>query len=135
LFDRSFAVTSRQFMPWALIGAACLGSFAATSSGTTRAPFLLEMAHDLHVSMPLVANLVSMTATAWGITSALAGYLSDRFGRRPILIAAPFALAFAMVAQAFASDFFGRCRLGEYRRRLRRDVHGRGLCRSLWPSR
>jgi DHA1 family inner membrane transport protein len=94
-------------MPWALIGAACLGSFAATSSGTTRAPFLLEMAHDLHVSMPLVANLVSMTATAWGITSALGGYLSHRFGRRPILIAAPFALAFAMVAQAFATDFFG----------------------------
>ena len=94
-------------MPWALIGAACLGSFAATSSGTTRAPFLLEMSHDLHVGMPLVANLVSMTATAWGITSAVAGYLSDRFGRRPILIAAPFALALAMIAQAFAADFAG----------------------------
>ena len=51
-------------MPWALIGAACLGSFAATSSGTTRAPFLLEMSADLSVSMPLVANLVSLTATA-----------------------------------------------------------------------
>ena len=51
-------------LPWALIGAACLGSFAATSSGTTRAPFLLEMSQDLGVSMPLVANLVSMPATA-----------------------------------------------------------------------
>ena len=95
----------RQIMPWALIGAACLGSFAATSSGTTRAPFLLEMAHDLDVPMPLVANLVSMTSIAWGITSALGGYLSDRIGRRPILIAAPFALALAMAAQAFASGF------------------------------
>ena len=46
-------------LPWALIGAACLGSFATTSSGTTRAPFLLAMATDLDVSMPLVANLVS----------------------------------------------------------------------------
>ncbi len=51
----------RHPLPWALIGAACLGSFAATSSGTTRAPFLLSMAHDLDVTMPLVANLVSMT--------------------------------------------------------------------------
>ena len=34
-------------LPWALIGAACLGSFAATSSGTTRAPFLLDMAEVL----------------------------------------------------------------------------------------
>jgi DHA1 family inner membrane transport protein len=100
-------MTPGQIMPWALIGAACLGSFAATSSGTTRAPFLLEMAHDLDVPMPLVANLVSMTSITWGITSALGGYLSDRIGRRPILIAAPFALALAMAAQAFAGGFTG----------------------------
>lgn len=93
-------------LPWALIGAACLGSFAATSSGTTRAPFLLDMARDLDVAMPLVANLVSLTATAWGITSALGGWLSDLIGRRPLLIAAPFALALAMVAQAWAGSFF-----------------------------
>jgi DHA1 family inner membrane transport protein len=54
-------MTTRS-LPWALIGAACLGSFAATSSGTTRAPFLIEMSHDLGVSVPLVANLVSFTA-------------------------------------------------------------------------
>lgn len=93
-------------LPWALIGAACLGSFAATSSGTTRAPFLLDMARDLDVAMPLVANLVSLTATAWGITSALGGWLSDVIGRRPLLIVAPFALALAMVAQAMAGSFF-----------------------------
>jgi len=93
-------------LPWALIGAACLGSFAATSSGTTRAPFLLEMAQDLDVSMPLVANLVSLTAMAWGIVSALGGWMSDVIGRRPILLIAPFALALALVAQAAAGSFF-----------------------------
>ncbi|SJZ43640.1 MFS transporter, DHA1 family, arabinose polymer transporter [Enhydrobacter aerosaccus] len=92
-------------LPWALIGAACLGSFAATSSGTTRAPFLLEMARDLDVSMPLVANLVSMTATAWGITSAVGGYLSDLIGRRLLIIVALLALALAMCAQANAANF------------------------------
>ena len=56
--------------------------------------------------MPLVANLVSLTATAWGITSALGGWLSDLIGRRPLLIASPFALALAMVAQAWAGSFF-----------------------------
>ncbi len=93
-------------LPWALIGAACLGSFAATSSGTTRAPFLLEMSQDLAVSMPLVANLVSLTATAWGITSALGGWLSDRIGRRPLLIAAPVALALSLLVQAWVGSFF-----------------------------
>jgi len=66
-------------LPWALIGAACLGSFATTSSGTTRAPFLLAMSTDLDVSMPLVANLVSLTATAWGIVSDLLSF----FARKP----------------------------------------------------
>ncbi|MBS0518045.1 MAG: MFS transporter [Proteobacteria bacterium] len=97
--------TASRALPWALIGAACLGSFAATSSGTTRAPFLLEMAHDLDVSMPLVANLVSMTATAWGIASAAGGYLSGLIGRRTLLIAGLVALALAMCAQAGAPTF------------------------------
>lgn len=99
------SVSPSRSLPWALIGAACLGSFAATSSGTTRAPFLLEMSHDLDVAMPLVANLVSLTATAWGLTSALGGWMSDVIGRRPILIAAPFALALTLVAQAAAGSF------------------------------
>ncbi|HZY55196.1 MAG TPA: hypothetical protein VFE73_18220, partial [Reyranella sp.] len=60
---------NQRTMPWALIGAACLGSFAATSSGTTRAPFLIEMSQDLGVSVALVANLVSFTATSWGVAS------------------------------------------------------------------
>lgn len=100
------SVTSSRGLPWALIGAACLGSFAATSSGTTRAPFLLEMSHDLGVAMPLVANLVSLTATAWGVTSAFGGWMSDVIGRRPILMAAPFALALTLIAQAAAGSFF-----------------------------
>ena len=33
-------------MPWALLAAACLGMFAASCSGTTRAPFLLDMARE-----------------------------------------------------------------------------------------
>ena len=100
------ARTVSPALPWALIGAACLGSFAATSSGTTRAPFLLEMSSDLSVSMPLVANLVSLTATAWGTASAGAGWLSDRLGRRPILITTLLGLALTLVAQALAGSFF-----------------------------
>jgi DHA1 family inner membrane transport protein len=100
-------VTIQKAMPWGLIAAASLGSFAATSSGTTRAPFLIDMARDFDVSMPLVANLVSLTALSWGITSALGGWLSDRIGRRMLLIVAPLGLAVAMVLQALSGSFFG----------------------------
>ncbi|MEI7873477.1 MAG: MFS transporter [Alphaproteobacteria bacterium] len=95
-----------QGLPWALIGAACLGSFATTSSGTTRAPFLLDMARDLDVSMQLVANLVSLTSVSWGVASAFGGWLSDLIGRRALLVASPFALAICLVAQAQAGSFF-----------------------------
>ena len=67
-------------MPWALIAAACLGSFAASCSGTTRAPLMLEMARDFDVSMPLIANLTSVTSIAWGVSSAMGGWLSTGSG-------------------------------------------------------
>jgi DHA1 family inner membrane transport protein len=102
----STTASASRALPWALIGAACLGSFAATSSGTTRAPFLLSMAHDLDVSMPLVANLVSMTSITWGIASAVGGVASDWIGRRVLLIAGLFFLSLMMVAQAYAGTFF-----------------------------
>jgi predicted MFS family arabinose efflux permease len=92
-------------LPWALIWAACFSSFAATSSGTTRAPFLLDMARDLDVGMPMVANLVSLTSIAWGITSAAGGILSDRIGRRALLVISPFGLAITLTFQAAAESF------------------------------
>lgn len=93
-------------MPWALIVAACLGGFAATSSGTTRAPFLVAMAQDLDTTVPLIANLFALTAIAWGISSLAAGFGSDRWGRRPFLIGGPIALTIAMVGVALAHDYW-----------------------------
>jgi MFS transporter, DHA1 family, inner membrane transport protein len=94
-------------MPWALLAAACLGMFAASSSGTTRAPFLLDMARDLETSLPLVANLMAMTSVAWGIASMVAGAGSDRWGRRPFLVGGPVALALCMVGVAASGSFLG----------------------------
>ncbi len=92
-------------MPWALLAAACFGMFAASSSGTTRAPFLLEMSRDLATSLPLVGNLMAVTSVAWGIASVLAGAGSDRWGRRPFLIGGPVALALCLVGVAEAGSF------------------------------
>lgn len=93
-------------MPWALIAAACFAAFAASSSGTTRAPFLIEMSRDLGVAMPVVANLVSLTAALWGVASAVTGVVADRYGRRILLVGAPLALGLAMALQAAATGFF-----------------------------
>ena len=94
-------------LPWALLAAASLAMFTAAASGTTRAPFLIDMAHDLRVSVPLVANLVAITSISWGLASMFAGAGSDRWGRRPFLIGGPLALAVASSGVATAETFPG----------------------------
>jgi len=98
-----FAATDR--LPWALLAAACFTMFTVSCNGTTRAPFLLDMARDLSVSVALVANLVAVSSIAWGITSMFAGAGSDRWGRRPFLLGGPLALAAASAGVANAGSF------------------------------
>src|SRR5919107_1420931 len=92
-------------MPYALLAAACLGMFAASASGSTRAPFLIDMARDLEASLPLVANLMALTSVAWGAASLLAGAGSDRWGRRPFLIGGPIALALCMAGLSTSGTY------------------------------
>lgn len=94
-------------MPWAMLAAGCLAMFAASSSGTTRAPFLIDMARDLSVSLPLVANLMAATSIAWGVSSLVAGAGSDRWGRRPFLIGAPLGLATCLVLLSLSGSYLG----------------------------
>jgi predicted MFS family arabinose efflux permease len=79
--------------------------FAASASGTTRAPFLLAMARDLGTGLPLVANLMAMTSIAWGISSLIAGAGSDKWGRRPFLVGGPVGLALCMIGVSRSTDF------------------------------
>ncbi len=93
-------------MPWRIVLAACVGMFAATSTGSTRSPFLPDIAADLSVSLPAVANLFGITAAAWGISSYLTGYASDRYGRRGFLLISPVLLCFAMIAVSQVQSYY-----------------------------
>lgn len=92
-------------MPYGLLAMACLGMFAASASGSTRAPFLLDMSRDLSTPLALVANLVAMTSVAWGVASLLAGAGADRFGRRAFLVLGPLGLTLALLGVAQAGSF------------------------------
>ncbi|MBL6952781.1 MAG: MFS transporter [Alphaproteobacteria bacterium] len=92
-------------MPWVLIAATCLATFAITASGVTRAPFLIDMARDLDVGLALIANLFGLTSIAWGLASFGSGVGSDRLGRRPFLVGAPIALALTLTGVANGQSF------------------------------
>ena len=92
-------------MPWPLLLAAALGMFTAAASGTTRAPFLIDMARDLSSSVPIVANLLAMTSIAWGSAAMFSGAGSDRWGRRPFLVLGPLGLSAMAVGIAQSASF------------------------------
>lgn len=94
-------------MPWALLAAGALAMFAASASGATRAPFLLDMARDLETSVPLVASIMASVSIAWGVASLFAGAGSDRWGRRPFLTGGPIALALCLGGVAVAGNYPG----------------------------
>ena len=92
-------------MPWALVISCCIGMFAATASGSTRAPFLIEMATDFAVGLPAIANLFGLTALFWGLSSFLSGKGADRWGRRMFLVISPVGLATSLVATSITQQY------------------------------
>jgi len=88
-----------------MLGVLCAATFVVASSGTSLAPFLLEMGRDLDSDLPAVANLVSILSIAWGVASLAAGTASDRIGRRPVLVLGLGALAASRLGLALSASY------------------------------
>ena len=101
--NNSMTITAKRvvLMLWTLT----LGTFLTTSSGTTRSPFLLDMARDLNTDLTSIGNLMAVTAVAWGIMSLVAGTVSDRIGRKPIMIGAIMLVGTAMIGLGTAGSY------------------------------
>jgi len=88
-----------------MLVALAAATFVVTSTGSGMAPFLTAIAADLASSLPAVANLFSVQAVMWGITSLVAGTLSDRLGRRSILVAGIALLGFTRLGFASSHSY------------------------------
>ena len=77
------------------------------------APFI---APDLHLNEAQIGLLVSALAVAWAVSSLIFGMLSDRVGRRPVLIPSIFAFSalswLSGVVHSFGQLFFVRSLMG-----------------------
>ena len=90
---------------WKMLGALAVASFLVSTSGLALSPFLRIIATDLQTTLAAVANLLSFTAIFWGIASLLAGAASDRFGRRPILMAAVLAMGCSLLGLSSSQNY------------------------------
>jgi DHA1 family inner membrane transport protein len=99
-------VTKLPAYPLALLAVAGTGVFMASATGMTRAPFLLQMARDLDVSLVMVSHLLSVTAVTWGITAFFTGPLGAAFGRRRVLMGGQIVLGLSMIGIAVAQSYW-----------------------------
>ena len=84
----------------------CAGTFIVTTSGNSLAPFLQVIGNDVDRDLAAIAHLISFGALAWGVSSGIAGSLSDRVGRKSILIGSMLALALTRVGFSFAESYW-----------------------------
>ena len=103
---KSGLASGRRYEQQITVGTLCFATFLATGSGIGIAPFLLEIARDLHTDLAAVGNLVGILSLSWGTASVVAATASDRLGRKPIMIAGLLLLIASPLGLAL-SDSYG----------------------------
>jgi predicted MFS family arabinose efflux permease len=99
-------VTKPPHYPLALLAVAGTGVFVASATGMTRAPFLLQMSHDLAVDLVMVSHLLSVTAVTWGVVAFFTGRLGALFGRRRVMMGGQVLLGLTMIGFALATAYW-----------------------------
>ena len=79
------------------------------------------------VSVFLVSLIQASNSLAWLVAAPTTGYLTDRFGRKPLTIAGNMLRGVTMVFQYYATNYCAILRAGVHRRDWRGDVAHRLL--------
>lgn len=83
----------------------CVTTFVTSANASGLTPFLLDIARAFGLDLPLAGSLVALTSVAWGVGSVLAGLLSDRIGRRPVLLGSLLLATLAPFGTVLAPSF------------------------------
>ena len=98
--------SSRWRGGWFILLSLTLASYLANASAIAMTPFLLDIARDLDADLAAMGILLAVGSVTWGIVSVFAGFASDRFGRRPVLMAGLLGLALAPLGLAAATSYW-----------------------------
>lgn len=95
-----------------LIGALAASCFLVSSHGLALAPFLRNVTDELGGNLALAGALLGVASLAWGSSGLVSGPLSDRFGRKPVLLFGLLAVTVGALvlatAQSYAQAMVGR---------------------------
>src|SRR3954468_18881961 len=68
-------------------------------------PLLVDLARDLDVPLAQAGLLGAVMSLPWALGAPLSGLLSDRLGRRPLMVLALCGVGAATIGSAFATSF------------------------------
>ena len=91
--------------PWVIAALGVIGMLGPFGTDTYT-PALPSMSRDLNVSMPLVQLTLAAFTIGMAVGQFVAGSLSDRIGRRAILLGGGTLVALAALAAAFAPNVY-----------------------------
>lgn len=83
----------------------CLLVFAASSQVMIIAPLLPQIGIELQTSKKVLGYLITVYATALGLSAIVIGSLSDKIGRRKILLLGSSAMTLFLLAHSIANSF------------------------------
>jgi DHA1 family inner membrane transport protein len=79
--------------------------FGFATSVTMLGPLLVDLSRDLDVSLGQAGLLAAAMAVSWAVAAPFAGVLSDRLGRRPLIVLALGGLGAATLGAGLAPGF------------------------------
>jgi MFS transporter, DHA1 family, inner membrane transport protein len=79
--------------------------FGSATCVTMLGPLLVDLSRDLDVSLGQAGLLAAAMAVTWAISAPFAGVLSDRFGRRPLIVLALVGLGTVTLGAGLAPNF------------------------------
>jgi DHA1 family bicyclomycin/chloramphenicol resistance-like MFS transporter len=83
----------------------CLAAFLAALNFYAPTPFYPEIAHDLHTTVPLLGQVVTLMALLSASLGLVVGPLTDRYGFRWPLVVGLIAIATGLIGTGLAMAF------------------------------
>src|SRR4051794_2699313 len=82
-----------------------VSTFGFATSLTMLGPLLVDLSRELDVSLGQAGLLAAALAASWAVAAPFAGLLSDRFGRRPMIVLALSGLGIVTVGAGLAPNY------------------------------
>lgn len=90
---------------WPHIACCFLSIFSAYTISFMLGPMLDTMGRELGASVPAMGQAAALLFVSWGVTAPLMGPVSDRYGRKPVLLVGLAGLGLSCLATSLAQSY------------------------------